>query len=320
MDRTNVDTTTLQRTAISAMLSFTLGASLVLWSNPVRAEYAALQTAAALSFRPSSCAVQSQDSFNVWRRAERSSNGGLAAVCSHLAQVSTLLAIEPAAALLRWKEGPPIPPAGDAASAELHVAWRRLEARVALAEGDAARAFAAFEAIVSRSALSRWDPESLRDYAVSAVDTGHFTEAATLYRRLVALSAWLDERRQIALRIEAAVALARLPQVDVVEVLGYLEGLPSQESEPAVDYVAQSLGQIVQAMAGNGVTTTKSLEPRCSEVALQQLARLSTYDWQLLQSWSMWAQAHDASVWQWTLLPDVPPSYRALGQKLLGKS
>lgn len=287
-------------------------AAVLSWPSLAAAELVPLGTAAALSPRPRACSPESGVRVSIWRGA-RSAHGSLTAeVCSRLAQVTRLLVSDPTAAAelsvatqklvgtdAQWR-GP----------LELRGPWLLSEARVRVANGHAAEALESFHGAAKRTPVSEWDPGALRDYATSAVAAGSYVEAVGVYRRLVAVSAWLDQHARTWVRLEAAFAVLRLERPEVSEALGYLAGLDASDVDAGATRLAQLIEALAQAMTG--VATT---EVPLTFGADRKSARLIDVDWRLLDSWQAWQQARDPEVWSWTRETTVPASYRALGDK-----
>lgn len=264
-------------------------------------------------------------------------------LCSRIARIVGALRTEPdvaakiAAVVERsWTKGdaassaanvPSLGPSGNSSTgatqrhAELDVAWRHIQGRLALASGDAARALQTFESTAKQVALSEWDPETLRDYAVSAVLQRKYDVAATLYRRLVAVSTWLPAADRVAVRIEAAMALLRVTQpaataVGYTEALGYLEGLDTYQVDSRLAELTEALTGIVEVMSGGARGDGARRGLPSTERSLRSIARLREEDWRLLDSWRDWSRSRDAEVWSWVNAADVPNSFRMLAQRL----
>lgn len=250
--------------------------------------------------------------MSIWRGA-RSANGSLTAeVCSRLAQVTRLLVSDPRAAAAlslatqklvgtdaQWRG-----PGG------LRGPWLLSEARVRVANGQSAGALELFHRAAKHLPVSEWDPGVLRDYATSAVASGSYVEAVGVYRRLVAVSAWLEHDVRTWVRLEAAFAVLRLERPDVSEALGYLAGLDASDVDAVATRLTRIVEEIAQAMAGAAAT-----EAQPAPGVLRKVARLTDVDWRLIDSWQAWQQSRDPEVWSWTHETTVPASYRALGDR-----
>lgn len=278
------------------------------------AELVPLGTAAALSPRPRACSPQPGLHANVWRGARSASGSLIAEVCARLAQVTRLLVSEPAAAAelstaTRKLVGTDAQWRGPAA---LRGPWLVIEARVEVANGQAAPALEMFHRAAARRAISEWDPGALRDYATSAVAAGSYVEAVGLYRRLVAISAWLDQPTRTSVRLEAAFAVLRLERPDVSEALGYLAGLDAPEADASATALAGVLVALAQTMAGVAAPETMFT------LDVQHLpARLADVDRRLVSSWQAWQRDRDLRAWDWVGEPGVPAPYRALAERCI---
>lgn len=293
-----------------------LGGAFFLWSSAAAAELVPLRTAAALSSRPRVCAPRSPQDVSIWRSA-RASSTQRALLCARMAEIGRLLSSDPVAASQLVEKSSSSVRAGNSwvGPAGLEVDFRLLQARSALANGQSRLALELFHRSAAQLPITEWDPATLRDFAVSALAEAKYQEVVGIYRRLVAVSAWLDTPTRIGVRLEAAVAVLRLPQPDGVEALGYLSGLDAQDSDSSVAVlvtVVQTLTQNVGSLAA----TVEQSGVDGSAVGLRRLARLSEHDWQLIESWITWSTARDAAVWDWTRAPDVPDSYRRFAEKL----
>jgi hypothetical protein len=135
---------------------------------------------------------------------------------------------------------------------------RVLEARALLRTGDAAASWEAWQAArglgFDGSREPGADPASayaLRDYAVTAVATGHWEIAGGVYRRLVSLlDAWPDPRHVQRIYLEAAMVSLRrgAPQLD--EAVGYLSAAESDATSTGLRAYAAGLRALVQARRG----------------------------------------------------------------------
>lgn len=292
------------------------GLAFVGWLCPVvaSAELSPLRTAAALSARPEPCAPRSPEGASVWSgvRAARTTRSRL---CAQMAQVGRLLLTDPANAARLLEHSVAGVQVGQSwrGPAGLEVPFRLLQARVALALGHADTAFQLFHRSAAQLPISGWDPHALRDYAISAVAAAQYGDAVAIYRRLVAVSAWLDDSARVSVSIEAAVAVLRLPEPDTLEALGYLTALAARDSDPLIARLGSALQTLARSFATGVVEPT---EVEISPKGLRGLARLSEHDWHLIESWIAWRYARDASLWAWAREAAVPDSYRRFAGKL----
>lgn len=135
---------------------------------------------------------------------------------------------------------------------------RVLEARALLRTGDAAGSWEAwqvagglgFDAARERGS-DRVSAHTLRDYAVSAVQSGHGELAAPVYRRLVSLlDAWPDPRLVQRLYLEAAAVALRQGAAQLDEALGYLSAAERGARSTGLRAYAMGLRAFVQARRG----------------------------------------------------------------------
>lgn len=234
----------------------TLGAAL--WLPHGQASPERLRTVATLSPRPVECVSGKRDG-GVWRAA---ADVGSARACWQLARINGMIQREPKAAseLLAQLR----------ADVSLATTWlrvpsldagrRQLEGRVALAAGEFERAWEVFESSRQVQALSSWPSLALRDYAVSAAMTGRVKHAATLYRRVMTVAAWLPARERSAVHLEAAMALIRATEftaggpsspgaANYFEAAAYVETLDAQRTDTRVTELATAIDEIAKALA-----------------------------------------------------------------------
>lgn len=234
----------------------TLGAAL--WLSHGQASPERLRTVATLSPRPVECVSGKRDG-GVWRAA---ADLGSARACWQLARINGMIQREPKAAseLLAQLR----------ADVSLATTWQRvrsldagrrqLEGRVALAAGEFERAWEVFESSRRVQALSSWPALALRDYAVSAAMTGRVKHAATLYRRVMTVAAWLPARERSAVHLEAAMALIRATEftaggpsspgaANYFEAAAYVETLDAQRTDTRVTELATAIDEIAKTLA-----------------------------------------------------------------------
>lgn len=285
-------------------------------STDAAAELTPLRTAAALSSRPKACTPSSPEQANPWRQV-RAASESRARLCARIAQIGRLLREDPRAAAKLFETTATTTFAQQTwrGPEGLEAAFRIVQGRVALANGQARIAYDLFSRSANELPISEWDPGALRDYAVSAVTEGRYEEVIGVYRRLVAVSAWLDAQTRAAVRLEATMASLRLAQSDPVEVFGYLSGLEATDSDSVVASFAAILQSLVRSVV-NGAAVSP-IHPSVSLDELRRLARLSVHDWRFIESWLNWVNARDAAVWSWTSEEGVSDVYRSLAQRLI---
>jgi hypothetical protein len=202
------------------------------------------------SSRPRVCAPASPLALDpastqtAWDRARR---GPLDGLCQGLARAQVRLAREPALAL--------------AAARQLDQSWpgraepRVLEARALLALGDAASSWKSWEAareighdLGEPRDLSAY---ALRDYALTAVATGHTAAAVAAYRRLISLlEAWPDPRHVQRSYLEAAGAALRAVPPHFDEAFGYLAAAQSGATSTGLRAFAEGLQALALGWSG----------------------------------------------------------------------
>jgi hypothetical protein len=292
-----------------------------LWSGDASAELAPLRTAAALSGRPKACTPQSPEQASVWQDARAEGTPG-SKLCARMAHIGRLLTTDPALARRLVEEAASLSTSEQIwrGPAGLEVPFRMLTARVALANGESRVASELFHLSATQLPISEWDSGTLRDYAVSALAQAQYQDVVGIYRRLVAVSAWLDARTRIEVRIEAAVAVLRLPQPDTIEALGYLSGLDANDSDSSIATLVGAVQSLTRHSGSSAEPIERSVhnEVDVSSKEIRPLARLSEHDWRLIESWMAWTRTRDSAVWSWTAEPGVPGSYRTLAVKLTG--
>lgn len=295
----------------AALLTLGLG-----WFRPLpaHAELAPLRTAATLSGRPIACTPRTSARAKVWQDARAASGSAGGQLCARMAEISRLLTTDPAKAARLVEQTLGAGAERPLAAAGLEDSFRLLQARVALANGRTRLAFELFHRVAMGLPISEWDPPALRDYGVSAATEGRYSEAAVVYRRLVAVSSWLDVPTRNAVRIEATMAVLRLQDPDTVEALGYLSGLEGQESDASIATLGVALHALISRLASQAPLEAHPITGSISE--LRQLARLSEHDVRLLATWIEWTQGRNHESWSWTRDERVPAVYRALAAKL----
>lgn len=317
----------------------TLGAALWLSHGQVSASLEPLRTVATLSPRPAGCVLSKQER-GVWRSA---ADVGAAQVCWQLARINGVIQRDPKLAgelLTRlrtdvsstsiWRRVP-----------SLEVALHQLEARAALAEGEPQRAWDVFESVRRTQPLSQWPAQALRDYAVSAATTGRANDAATLYRRVMTVAAWLPARERSTVQLEAAMALVRAAGLaadgaessdaaSYFEAATYVESLDAQRTDTRATELATAINEIARALAEAASSEAgASREAGASSAgtwreapysgrSLRGAARLPEQDWRLIETWIEWRTTQDIDVWSWLTDASVPSAYRALARRASG--
>ncbi len=300
----------------------------LLGASVASAQLQPLQTAASLSARPGACSFEFARADSVWSEARAVSHSEMFNLCSQMARILGALRTDPkvateigAEAKINWtKKKGPARGRATRSRAELEMAWRRIEGRLALSSGDAAGAFQTFESTSKQVTLAEWDPETLRDYAVSAVLLRKYDVAAHLYRRLVAVSSWLPARDRIAVRIEGAMALLRVAQPSptiggFTEALGYLEGLDSNQADSQLAELTLALVGMAEVMSGAAFGEVARESP-LGDRPLRSMARLEDDDWRLIETWRDWSRDRDVGLWDWVNAADVPNSFKLLARRL----
>jgi hypothetical protein len=300
----------------------------LLGGSVASAQLQPLQTAASLSARPAACAFEFERAGNVWTEARAVTHSEVINLCSQMARILGALRTDPKVAAeigaqvkTIWTENAPTRGRETRTGAALEIAWRQVEGRLALSSGDAARAFQTFESTSKQVTLAEWDPETLRDYAVSAVLLRKYDVAANLYRRLVAVSSWLPARDRTAVRIEGAMALLRVAQPKPTsggfsEALGYLEGLDAYQADSQLAELMLALVGIAEVMSGAGLGDDTRRESAFGDRPLRSMARLGDDDWRLIETWRDWSRDRDVGVWGWVNGADVPDSFKLLVRRL----
>lgn len=309
----------------------TLGAALGLSHEEAHAAPEPLRTVAALSPRPLECVSGKRES-GAWRAA---ADVGVTQVCWRLARINGVIQRDPKAATelltrLRadvssttWRRVP-----------SLQGRFRQLEGRAALAAGEPQRAWDVFESLVRSQPLSAWPAQALHDYAVSAAMTGRVKEAATLYRRVMTVAAWLPAGERSAVHVEAAMALIRATEfaaegagssvaTNRFEGATYVETLDVHRTDSRVTELATAIVEIAKALAEpseRGASLGQSArEPPYSGRSLRGAARLPEQDWRLIETWIAWRTTQDDDAWAWVSEASVPSAYRTLQGRVRGR-
>lgn len=306
--------------------SLALAASLLTlgWSGPAHAELAPLRTAAALSARPRACAVP-RSAANRWSRAAEAARTRVARECSLLARISGALRTDPKAAAelaaqslpaTRGTDAPQVAP-GEGVSVDVEL----VRGRLALAAGEPGLALQLFEAAARRHPLPEWDPGALHDYAVSAALERRLELSAGLYRRLVAIAAWLSPRERLAVRLEAALALLRVassPEAALValEAVDSVRASSAGETDSQVADLTLVLVEITTVLTGAASRDALRRVAVSEERSLRGVARLTDHDWRLVESWREWRTTREPAAWTWTNDAGVPAVYRSLAERL----
>src|SRR5688572_7156845 len=184
-----------------------------------------LRAAAASSSRPLECTPRSvRRGDRVWKQAREP---GVERYCDFLARGYARLRRDPKASL----------EAANAAEKALpgRAAPQILRARALLAAGQSADAWAAFGRAHTISRRSVDVPATLHDFAVAAVRTAHFDDAARAYRALVPRAGLLDDgvRRQRVFVEAASVVMGRGGE-SLDEAIGFLTEARRRGSTPGV--------------------------------------------------------------------------------------
>jgi hypothetical protein len=171
-------------------------------------------------------------------------------LCLRLARSQIRLAREPVEAL--------------AAARRLVSEWpgrpepRVLEARALLRTGDPAGSWQAWQVARELGFDAAREPGServsahvLRDYAVSAVQSGHGELAGPVYRRLVSLlDAWPDPRHVQRIYLEAAAEALRRGVAPFDDAFGYLSAAERRARSTGLRAYAMGLRALLQARRG----------------------------------------------------------------------
>ena len=195
-----------------------------------------LTAAAAASPRPAECLPVSRRGLTerqtLWDHARRPE---LRRYCSFLARGYSRLQRSPADAKK----------AADAADAALpgRAGPAVLQARAALALGDAATAWKRFSRARELDKRSVEAPAALHDLAISALRTGHVDEALTAYRALVPRAGLLgNSARRQRVYVEAALLASEHDASALDEAIGYLSEARRRGSPPGFSqYVLSAL-------------------------------------------------------------------------------
>lgn len=194
-----------------------------------------LAAAAAASPRPKECSplalrAHARASRTLWDRAR---HPGIREYCDLLARGYASLSRSPQAALAAGRGAAHILPHRGAPLV--------LEARAALALGDAAQAWKLFAAARKENKDSVEAPEALHDFAIAAERTGRTREALAAYRALVPRTDLLDDAlcRQ-AVYVEAAALAMQQGPSGLNEAIGYLTEARQRAIPPGFEHYVLS--------------------------------------------------------------------------------